>query len=88
MKIKEGFLLREVAKTFIVISVGDSELDFNGVITLNEVGGLIWKEIEDGKKEDEIINKIISEYNVDEDTAKNDFADFINQLKEHNIIEE
>ena len=88
MKIKEGFLLREVAKTFIVISVGDSELDFNGVITLNEVGGLIWKEIEDGKKEDEIINKIISEYNVDKDTAKNDFADFINQLKEHNIIEE
>ena len=38
MKIKEGYLLREVAGSNIVVPIGEGELNFSGVITLNDVG--------------------------------------------------
>ena len=46
MKIKEGYLLREVAGSNIVVPVGSGNMDFSGVITLNEVGSFIWKQLE------------------------------------------
>ena len=71
MKIKDGFILREVA----------------GVITINEVGADIWRGIEEGKTKEEIIKKILNDYNVTEDIVTDDFDDFIEQLASKNIIE-
>ena len=42
MKIKEGFILREVAGNYIVVAVGSAVKQFNGVITLNETGAFLW----------------------------------------------
>ena len=88
MKIREGFILREVAGTFVIISAGDDNLDFKGVITVNEVGALIWKCVEAGKTKDEIVDKILSEYDVQRDIAANDCNEFLEQLISKNIIEE
>lgn len=87
MKIKDGFILREVAGTFVIISAGDDNLDFKGVITVNEVGALIWRGIEAGKSKDEIIDKILSEYVVERDVASVDCDEFLQQLIDKNIIE-
>lgn len=48
MKIKEGYLLREVAGSNIVVPIGEGELNFSGVITLNDVGAFFWKNLEKG----------------------------------------
>ena len=71
MKIRDGFILREVAGTFVIISAGDDNLDFKGVITVNEVGALIWKCVEAGKTKDEIVEKILSEYELQQTIVKN-----------------
>lgn len=86
MKIKEGFLLREVAGSYVVIAAGDDALDFNSIITVNEIGALIWKKIEAGQNEDEIIGDILKEYSVDEVTAKKDFREFIDKLRSINVV--
>lgn len=88
MRIKDGFILREVAGTFVIISAGDESLDFKGVITVNEVGALIWKGIESGKSRDEIVDKILSEYDVQREVAAVDCDEFLQQLISKNIIEE
>lgn len=87
MKIKDGYILREVAGTFVVISTGAEELDFKGVITVNEVGALIWKGMEEGKSKDEIIEQITTEYDVSKETASEDCDAFVKQLAEQNIVE-
>lgn len=46
MKIKEGYLLREVAGSNIVVPIGEGELNFSGVITLNDVGAFFWRNLE------------------------------------------
>lgn len=87
MKIKEGFLLREVAGNYVVIAAGGDGIDFNSIITVNEIGALIWKKIDEGKGEEEIIGDILKEYSVDKETAAGDFKEFIGQLRELNIID-
>ncbi len=88
MRIKDGFILREVAGTFVIISAGDDNLDFKGVITVNEVGALIWRGVEAGKSKEEIVDKILSEYVVERDVASVDCDEFLQQLIDKNIIEE
>lgn len=87
MKIKEGFMLREVAGNYVVIAAGGDGLDFNSIITVNEIGALIWKKIDEGKSEEEIIEDILKEYSVDKETAAKDFSEFIGQLRELKIID-
>ena len=42
MKLKEDFLLRQVADTWVVMPIGQEMLDFNGMLTLNETGAFLW----------------------------------------------
>ncbi len=87
MKINEGFILKEVAGNFVVVSCGENTLDFNNIITINETGAIIWKGIETGKNKTQIINDILSEYNgINEADASKDFDEFVIQLKNVNII--
>lgn len=87
MKIRDGFILREVAGTFVVISTGNDELDFKGIITINEVGALIWRGVEAGKSKDEILDEILSEYDVQREEASVDCDEFLQQLIDKKIIE-
>ena len=43
MKIKDGYLHREVAGNIIVVPVGEASMNFNGMINLNETGAFLWK---------------------------------------------
>ena len=45
MKLKEGFLMRQVAGQTVVLPSGD-ELDLNMMITLNDTGAFLWKQLE------------------------------------------
>lgn len=87
MKIKEGFILRNVAGSNIVVPFGDRCLDFNGMITLNETGAYIWKQLETETDEAAIVKAILAEYEVDEARAKQCVSEFLEKLKEADCIE-
>lgn len=86
MKIKDGYILREVAGSFIVVAVGDAVKEFNGVVNLNETGAFLWKILEKGATQDELLKQLLEEYDVDEKTAKNDIQNFVNKLQEANLV--
>ena len=48
MKLKENFVLRQVAGSYAVLAVGAASVDFNGMLTLNESGALLWRALEQG----------------------------------------
>lgn len=88
MKIKDGFILRSVAGNYIVISVGEDAVDFNGMITLNETGAFLWNIIaEKDVDKDELVEALLNEYDVDAETAGNDVEDFIKKLAEGKLLE-
>ena len=86
MKIKEGFVLREVAGNFIVVAVGSAVKEFNGIINLNETGAFLWKIVEKGCEREDLINALLGEYEVEKETAEKDIDKFIGKLKEAKLI--
>lgn len=72
MKIKNGFVLREVAGKAVVIAVGEASKSFHGMINLNGTGRDIWQGISDGKSVEEIATKLTKDYEVDFEKAKQD----------------
>ncbi len=87
MKTKEGFVLRSIAGSHIVVPIGAASLDFNGMITLNESAAFLWKRIEAGAEIDELVNALLAEYEVDEATARACTVDFVQKLKEAGCVE-
>jgi hypothetical protein len=87
MKIKDGYLLRTVAGSNIVVPVGEGSIDFSGVITLNEVGAFIWKQMSEDTAVDTIVKAVLDEYDIDEATAKADTEEFLDTLRGADLLE-
>ncbi len=87
MKIKEGFILREVAGSFIVVAVGNRVKEFNGVINLNETGAFLWKMLEKGADEEGLKKVLLEEYDVTEEIAERDIKSFVDRIKEAGLTE-
>jgi PqqD family protein of HPr-rel-A system len=56
--------------------------------TVNEIGSRILKLLQQGQSENEIIEQILSEYDVDRTTLEKDLNDFLGQLKNYRVVEE
>lgn len=87
MKIKEGFILRNVAGNNVVVPVGQATIDFNGMITLNETGGFLFEKMLNEISREELIQAVIDEYNIDETLATTDVDNFIQKVKEEDLFE-
>lgn len=87
MKIKGGYLLREVAGNHVVVPTGKAVLDFSGVITLNETGAFLWKLLDDDKTQQELLSYMLDEYETDKETLKKDICQFIDKLKGADLLE-
>ncbi len=86
MKIKEGFILKNIADSYIVVAVGAAAKSFNGIINLNETGAFLWKKISECKDENELASALTAEYDVDDQTALKDASEFIARLKEAGVL--
>lgn len=88
MRIKKEYVLREVANTWIVVPIGKSAVNFNGILSLNETGRFIWQQLEKGASEKDIIEALTSSYDVSPEKAQNDISSFITKIREINCIED
>ena len=88
MKISKEFVMREIAGEYVIVPTGKTVLDFNGLITVNEVGASIWKILQEETNKKEIVEKLLEEYEVDEETAAKDVDDFIDKLVQGKILSE
>lgn len=87
MKLKQGFIMREIAGEIVVVPSGD-ELNLNMMITLNETGKLLWQRLETDATMDELVQAMLGEYEVDEQTARAGVERFVNKLQERGFLEE
>lgn len=87
MKIKDGYILRQVAGNSIVIAIGDEAINFNGIITINGAGTFLWEKLEKGAEKEELLKSMTEEYDIDEATASADIDEFLEKLKKANLLE-
>lgn len=87
MKIKDNFILRKVADTYVVVPVSSMTLDFNGIINLNETGAFLFGLLQKGATKEELLEKLLEEYDVTEEKASADIEVFIGKVKDADILE-
>lgn len=87
MRIEKTFVLREIAGDYVIVPTGKSALEFNGLITVNEVGAFIWNQLQEETTVDQIVEAIQEEYEVDRETAKVDTEEFLEVLIKQQILE-
>lgn len=86
MKLKSGFVLKEIAGECIVVST-DADLDLNGIISLNSTAKTLWLALEKGVDGmDDLVRALTSEYDVDEALAKKAAESFVSRLKELDFL--
>lgn len=86
MQLKNNFVIREIMGDTILVPIGDHLLEFNGLITLNELGVFILKLLPEAEGEAHIVDKILDEYDVDRETAEVDVKEFLEKLRQIKII--
>ena len=88
MKIKNGFILRDVGGKTFVVAVGDRSREFKGMITLNETGKLIWQTLTNEATVEDVVDAIMKEFECDDrDLVTNDVVAFIEKLEKDGILE-
>lgn len=88
MKIKNGFVLREMCGENIVAGEGLEHINFNKLISLNSTAAFLWKELI-GKEftEEEMAQLLVNEYEIDMELALKDSKALCAAWKEAGVAE-
>ena len=88
MKIKDGFILKKIAGSTVVVPVGDTLVNLQLMLSLNESGAFLWQQLQKDCTKDDFLAAMQAEYDVDAATAAADIDAFLNTLKENHILDE
>ena len=73
---------RRIVDELILVPVRQSVADLETLYTLNEVGARVYELIDGKRSVGEILEAIITEFEVDRQTARSDVETFVQQLVE------
>ena len=86
MKINKELVKRDIAGDTILVPVGKTVYDSNGLFILNELGSFLWDRLEAAENEEELLHAVLNEYEVTENVAEKDLRTFLDKLREMGIL--
>lgn len=89
MRIKNGFVLRDICGVKVVSGEGLDKVNYSKLITLNDTACYLWEAVE-GKdfSNDSLVALLLEKYDVSEDVARKDVEALVAKWKELDMIEE
>ena len=87
MKIKQGFVVREIAGKSVAVATGALSRDFHGMVTLNGTGRFLFEELKNDTDVEALTVRLTEEYDVDIETARKAVAAFVDTLQREGILE-
>lgn len=87
MKIANGFILKKIADSFVVVPTGNNVVDFTAMITINETGAFIWDLLSEDVDIDYVVSQMCKAYDIDSETALNDATEFLQILENNKVLE-
>lgn len=88
MRIKDGFIKKQILDDMVVVATGEAGKDFEGLVRLNETASFIWDEVSQGRSLDQITKDMVDRYEVDEDQARQDASGVIEEMKKNGFFAE
>jgi hypothetical protein len=87
MKIKDGYIARQVAGQTIVVAVGEAMTQFNGMISLNETAAFLWNRLASGATRESLAAALVDAYAVDGQTALQDVESFLAVITQADLVD-
>lgn len=87
MKVKNSFVLRKIAGSNVVVPIGSETADFNGMMTLNETGAMLFGMLSKERSIEDLTNAMLSEYDVSAAEAEEDVKAFVETLEKAGMLE-
>lgn len=88
MRLNGTFTLREIAGEILVIPVGKTALNLNGMIILNPVSKAIWECLEAGTTRERILAAVCDAFEVAPADAERDLDEFLEELRKQDLLSE
>lgn len=89
MKIKKGFVLREVCSERVIMGEGLGAINFGKLLALNETAAWLWQQAQamGDFTVEALAEKLCEEYEVEADEAKADVVEIIAEWQDVSVIE-
>ncbi|MBR1414259.1 MAG: PqqD family protein [Prevotella sp.] len=89
MKLKEGFVLRQVCGENVIVGEGLGAINFGRLLALNESAAWLWKQAQQmgDFTVESLADKLCEEYDVTADEARKDVADIIAEWNNVEVVE-
>jgi hypothetical protein len=90
MRIKKGFVLREVCGERVIVGEGLDAINFGKLLTLNESAAWLWKQaVEAGDfTADALAQRLSEEYEVTDEEARQDVTELIGEWRRVGVLSE
>ena len=86
MTIRYEFVKREIAGEYFLVPIGNAAKNFTGMFAMNEVGAFIWDILPDAENDRAVVKRILEEYEVTPEAAEADVREFLDRLREMEIL--
>lgn len=86
MIIKKELIKRDIAGDTILVPVGKTVYDDNGLFVLNEVGAFLWDRLPQANGPEDLTEAVLQEYEVTAGEARRDIEEFLDKLRRMEII--
>ena len=87
MQIKENFILRNIGDEHMVMPTGENIARFGGAVVLSDTAAFIFEQLKQPISREDLLALVLSEFDVDEETAAQDLDELIKQFEEMGILE-
>ena len=87
MKIKNGFVLRNVVDEFIVMPTGENIAKFDGAVVLNEVSAFVFKQLQNAVSREDLLEAMLAEYDVARETAEKDLDALLESFVQMGLLD-
>ena len=88
MKLRGEFVVRTVVDNAVAVPVGQTALHFNGMVMLNDVSRVIWLCLEQETTVEDIVKAVTDAFEVEPSQAAADVLEFLQQLRDAQLLEE
>ena len=87
MKLKSGFMLRQVAGQYMVVPLAERSTELHGMLTMNESGAFLWELLSQEQTAETLTAALLENYDVTEAVAAQAVADFVAQLEREQVLQ-
>jgi hypothetical protein len=84
----QSVVTTKTGNEYVLVPVANNIADMNSVYTLNETGAFIWEQINGARSAEDIIRAMMTEYEVDHETASQDVFSFVDDMRKFLIVSE